>query len=77
TEVINLSGTMRTPPRTTIIGVEPEDLSMSMELSPKIQAKLPEVLKIVLETAGLNPEDYREYLGRPLIQPGPSYPDSV
>ena len=77
TEVINLSGTMRTPPRTTIIGVEPEDLSMSMELSPKIQAKLPEVLKIVLETAGLNPEDYRECLGRPLIQPGPSYPDSV
>ena len=71
TEVINLSGTMRTPPRTTIIGVEPDEISMSMELSPKIQAKLPKVLEIVLETAGLDPEDYREQLDRPLKQPGP------
>ena len=77
TEVINLSGTMRTPPRTTIIGVEPDEISMSMELSPSVQAKLPKVLEIVLETAGLNPEEYRDNLDQPLIQPGPSYPDSV
>ena len=71
TEVVNLSGTMRTPPRTTIIGVEPEEISMSMELSPSLQAKLPSVLEIVLETAGLDPEDYREQLDGPLIAPGP------
>jgi hydrogenase maturation protease len=71
TEVINLSGTMRTPPRTTIIGIEPDEISMSMELSPKIQAKLPKVMEIVLESAGLDPEDYREQLDSPLKQPGP------
>ena len=77
TEVINLSGTMRTPPRTTIIGVEPDEISMSMELSPKVQAKLPKVLEIVLETAGLDPEDYRKQLDAPLIAPGPpSYTDN-
>ena len=76
TEVVNLSGTMRTPPHTTIIGVEPAELVMSMELSPAIKEKLPRVLEIVLETAGLDPEDYREYLDRPLVQPGPpTYPD--
>jgi hydrogenase maturation protease len=71
TEVVKLSGTMRTPPPTTIIGIEPAELTMSMELSPAIREKLPKVLEIVLETAGLDPEDYREYLDRPLIQPGP------
>jgi len=71
TEVVNLSGTMRTPPRTTIIGVEPAEISMSMELSASVQAKLPKVLEIVLEAAGLDPEDYREQLDGPLKQPGP------
>ncbi len=71
TEVINLSGTMRTPPRTTIIGIEPDEISMSMELSPRVQSKLPSVLEIVLETAGLDPEDYREQLDAPLKKPGP------
>ena len=71
TEVVHLSGTMRTPPETTIIGIEPDEISMSMELSPKVRAKLPKVLEIVLETAGLDPEEYREYLDRPLKQPGP------
>ena len=71
TEVIKLTGTMRTPPRTTIIGIEPDEISMSMELSPGIQAKLPKVLEIVLETAGLDPEEYRKQLDSPLKQPGP------
>jgi hydrogenase maturation protease len=71
TEVVNLSGTMREPPKTTIIGVEPDEISMSMELSPKVQAKLARVLEIILETAGLDPEEYREQLDSPLIAPGP------
>ena len=71
TEVINLSGTMRTPPATTIIGVEPAEIFMSMELSEAVRAKVPRVLEIVLETAGLDPLEYREYLEAPLKQPGP------
>jgi len=75
TEVVKLSGTMRTPPSTTIIGIEPAEISMSMELSTAVRAKIPEVLEIILETAGLDPEEYREYLDGPLKQPGPpSYP---
>jgi hydrogenase maturation protease len=70
-EVITLSGTMRTPPRTTIVGIEPEEVFMSMELSNTISSKLPKVLEIILETAGLDPEEYREDLDRPMIQPGP------
>jgi hypothetical protein len=62
---------MRTPPPTTIIGIEPVELTMSMELSPAIREKLPRILEIVLETAGLDPEDYREYLDSPPILPGP------
>jgi len=75
TEVVSLTGTMRTPPRTTIIGVEPGDISMSMELSGRVQVALPRVLGIVLETAGFDPEEYREYLNRPMVQPGPKYTD--
>lgn len=75
-EVITLSGTMRTPPRTTIIGVEPGEISMSMELSDVVRKKMPRVLEIVLETAGLDPEAYREYLERPLVMAGPpAYPE--
>ena len=72
-EVITLSGTMRTPPRTTVVGVEPDELFMSMELSETVRSKLPKVLEIVLETAGLDPDDYRVNLEAELIQPGPAY----
>ena len=72
-EVITLSGTMRTPPKTTVVGIEPDGIFMSMELSDTIRLKLPKVMEIVLETAGLDPDDYRENLGSELIQPGPTY----
>ena len=72
-EVISLSGTMGTPPEATFIGVEPGELFMSMELSETIRSRLPKVLEIVLETAGLDPEEYRDCLDRPLVQPGPEY----
>lgn len=74
-EVITLSGTMRTPPRTTIIGIEPDEILMSMELSDTVRRVMPRVLEIVLETAGLNPEEFTEYINGPLVQPGPSYSD--
>ena len=74
-EVITLSGTMRTPPKTTVVGIEPDELFMSMELSETVRSKLPKVLEIVLETAGLDPDDYRAHIDSPPVQPGPEYPD--
>ena len=48
-EVIHFSEFLGTPPKTTIIGVEPKSLAMSMELSPEISAKVPRVIELVLE----------------------------
>jgi len=56
-EVINLSSLIGSPPRTTIIGVEPKSMEMGMELSPEIKAKIPKVIRLVEEevTAALRP----------------------
>ena len=48
-EVIDLSGLIGKTPHTTIIGVEPKSLEMSMELSPEIRDKMPRIIEIVLE----------------------------
>lgn len=48
-EVIHLSEFLGTPPETTIIGVEPKSLDMSMELSPEVQDKIPRIIELVLE----------------------------
>ena len=75
-DVINLSGLVGKSPRTTIIGVEPEELSMSMELSQSVQKKLPLILEHILRTLDLDPEDYRVHLDSPFIKPGPVYQDN-
>jgi hydrogenase maturation protease len=36
-------------PETTVIGVEPKSLDMSMELSPEISEKVPRVIELVME----------------------------
>lgn len=48
-EVINLSGLVGKKPRTTVIGVEPKSLEMSMELSPEIKAKIPRIIELIQE----------------------------
>jgi hydrogenase maturation protease len=48
-EVIDLSGLIGKTPHTTVIGVEPKSLEMSLELSPEIKDKLPRVIELVLE----------------------------
>jgi len=48
-EVLNLSGLIGSPPRTTIIGVEPKSLQMGMELSPEVEAQIPKVINLVKE----------------------------
>jgi hydrogenase maturation protease len=46
------------PKEVVIIGVEPEDLEMGLELSERLQSKVPQIMKIVLEEAVSNyPED--------------------
>jgi hydrogenase maturation protease len=48
-EVIDLSGLIGKTPHTTVIGVEPKSLEMSMEVSPEIMEKIPRVIELVLE----------------------------
>jgi hydrogenase maturation protease len=48
-EVINLSGLIGSTPKTTIIGVEPKSLEMGMELSAEIEAKIPAIIRLVME----------------------------
>jgi hydrogenase maturation protease len=48
-EVIDLSGLICKTPRTTVIGVEPKSLEMSLDLSPEVSAKIPRVIELILE----------------------------
>ncbi len=50
-EVIHFSefvGKGKTP-HTTIIGVEPKSLEMSMDLTPAVEAKIPRIIELVME----------------------------
>jgi hydrogenase maturation protease len=48
-EVIDLSGLIGKTPKTTVIGVEPKSLDMSLELSPEIKEKIPRIIELVFE----------------------------
>ena len=48
-EVINLAGLIGKKPWTTVIGVEPKSLDMSMELSPEIKDKIPRIIQLILD----------------------------
>jgi hydrogenase maturation protease len=48
-EVIHLAELVGKTPETTIIGVEPKSLDMSMELSPEVAAKVPRVIELIFE----------------------------
>jgi len=48
-EVIDLSGLIGKTPYTTVIGIEPKSLEMSLELTPEILAKVPRVIELVME----------------------------
>jgi hydrogenase maturation protease len=51
-EVIDLSGLIGKTPKTTVIGVEPKSLEMSLELSPEIKEKIPRIIELVFEEVG-------------------------
>jgi hydrogenase maturation protease len=46
-EVISLSGLIGKTPHTTVVGVEPKSLEMSMELSPEIKSKIPRIIELI------------------------------
>ncbi len=48
-EVIDLSGLIGKKPYTTIIGIEPKSLEMSMDLSPEVREKIPRIIDLVFE----------------------------
>jgi len=48
-EVIDLSNLIGKTPKTTIIGIEPKSLEMSLELSPEIKEKIPKIIELVLK----------------------------
>jgi hydrogenase maturation protease len=48
-EVIDLSELIGKKPHTTVIGIEPKSLEMSMELTPEIQEKIPRIIELVRE----------------------------
>ena len=43
-----------------IIGIEPEDMNWGLELSAKLQQRLPRIIKVVLEEVGLEHPDEPE-----------------
>jgi hydrogenase maturation protease len=47
-EVIHLSSLIGKTPKTTIIGVEPGQMTTGLDLSPDIQAKIPRLIELVL-----------------------------
>ena len=42
------------PEETIIIGIEPQEISWGLELSPALQQKIPEIVEIVLKEIGIN-----------------------
>jgi hydrogenase maturation protease len=48
-EVIDLSGLIGKTPHTTVIGIEPKSLEMSMELSREVKTKIPRIIELIKE----------------------------
>jgi len=74
-DVVTMAGMVGTSPRTTIIGVEPAEIGMSMDLSPLIREKLPRVCELALEAAGVDPAPYRgelSFFHPPQLSPFPA-----
>lgn len=48
-EVLDLCALLGKEPLTTVIGVEPKSLAIGTELSPEVKAKMPLILRMVLQ----------------------------
>ena len=49
-KLMSLSG--NEPAETVIIGIEPKEIEWGTELSPELERKIPEIIRIVLEEIG-------------------------
>ena len=56
-EVLDLCALTGKGPQTTVIGIEPERLEIGTELSDKVRAKVPLLLRLVLQEINQNPDD--------------------
>lgn len=75
-EVINLSGLIGPPPRTTVIGIEPKCLEMGMKLSAPVARAIPRVIQLVKEemSASLGHDTRKVTAGGFLAGESPSDP---
>jgi len=48
-----MEGFGRKPKEVVIIGIEPEDIDCGLELSPNLQQRIPQIIKVVSEEIGL------------------------
>ena len=52
TQMLELCDRFGSRPHTVIIGVEPEEIDFGLELSHEVEAKVPQIIELVLEEIG-------------------------
>lgn len=50
-DVLKLCEFIERKPETVVVGIEPKDIAMGMELSPEVQKKVPKLIELVLKEA--------------------------
>ena len=48
-QMLDMCALIGTKPSTVIVGVEPESIDFSMELSSSVKARIPEIIEVILE----------------------------
>ena len=56
-EVLDLCALTGKGPQTTVIGIEPKSMGIGTELSDEVRAKVPLLLRLVLQEINQNPDD--------------------
>ena len=59
-ELLALGKQLGKLPETTLIGLEPADMSWGMELSPFLKSAIPSVIEAVFEEVGIREGDYKK-----------------
>ena len=58
-ELLALGQKLGRLPETTLIGIEPEDITWGMELSPALKSAVPAIIEAVFEEVGIRGENYQ------------------
>ena len=59
-EALEMADKIGRRPPTTIIGIEPEDVGIGMELSSKVESVVPDIVDLILEEASSSKASERE-----------------